>query len=70
LSIVTLTFAWGMSDCTTATSSPLAFSKVPKRMAKRMPTQTFGYLGSNGRWPDVVLHRAVWPQGLFSVHVN
>ena len=38
-------------------------------VAKRMPTQTFGYLGSNGR-PDVVLHRAVWPQGLFAVHVG
>jgi hypothetical protein len=41
-----------------------------ERMAKRMPTQTFGYLGSNGGWPDVVLHRAVWPQGLFAVHVG
>src|ERR1700693_4958218 len=39
-----------------------------ERMAKRMPTQTFDCLGSNGRWPDVVLDRAVWPQGLFAVH--
>jgi hypothetical protein len=41
-----------------------------ERMAKRMPTQTFGYLGSNDCWPDVVLHRAVWPQGLLAVHVG
>jgi hypothetical protein len=46
----------------------VSLEQSTERMAKRMPTQTFGYLGSNGSWQDVVLHRAVWPQGLFAVH--
>jgi hypothetical protein len=32
----------------------VSLQQSTERMAKRMPTQTFGYFGSNGRWPDVV----------------
>ena len=47
-----------MVTCRADTEEQLKRVKVEiKRPAKRMPTQRFGYLGSNGGRPDVVLHR-------------